>query len=211
MLCTVSAQAALITSTSSGIITSGDDALGLFGAPGSLAGSVFTQTIVFDSADGVVSTQTGEAKIDTAGPVTITVSVNGISFTRTLTLNTNATHRVRNFDFTPPAAEISSTLESDDGNLRVEATNLVQSSTHDFIGAVIDLNANYERYFDPTDMSFAAFQVSDLGLDRITFFISDRLDAVVLNPVNVPEPASLALVGLGLLAVARSRRVAAKR
>ena len=91
-LCVQHAKATLITATVTGTVTSGSDATGVFGAPGSLAGDPYTLVYTVDDSQGsgtrVVSGPVpGAAPIgsnigatDTSNPVTAVLTIGGGSY-----------------------------------------------------------------------------------------------------------------------------------
>ncbi len=192
----VASQAAALTVTTRGVVTSGSDAGNLLGAGTDLTGDAYTLVIVYDPASGPGFYSSGGFASDNdalTGAVTLTVA--GHSMTTTLATSYGAT-----------LAEDAWDLVS--GNAGVDAAGNYVSASQDvsalaaFI-ATIDLQSGVSYRLAAGDYGADSYTFDDAGFTQsITL---DGTPASITLATAVPEPASwlamaAALAGMGLAA-----------
>ncbi len=207
------AQAAIIKSTAHGVITYGIDGMGLFGQAGAdLKGLQYSQTISLDRALNVDGVFEGQAQSIGTSPATVATTVNNITFTRIVSPSSNGNgfavvnKAFLGIDFKSDG--ISAVAQDFNATSGFQGYQYVFSKTP-FVGAIADPGMHYLGVVQPGDEYYQNFVFFDFVLNISTTFDA-RSDSIEFNAVeasgSVPEPATAALISLGLIGFAVSRR-----
>ena len=201
------------------ILNETGDEFGLFGdGSTSLVGDAYSETITTDpnlNSTALCATATCLATEGTA-PYTLTVEVNGISFVHTdLAPADNLAILENGLSAQDPANPFDVVSQSVfSGNCTTSLTDLcvagsIQafSSTTPFVPQ-LNFNQNITvaggSNFDPAS-SFASLDVTGGAQGQETYFLGS-VDSLSVQPVGVPEPGEIALLGVGLVGIALAQR-----
>jgi hypothetical protein len=206
LLSPVAAHAIIIDGSFSGTMSDGTDVSGVFGEPAStdLTGDPVTGTFVYDSSlfTGVPAGSTETYTNTATGALTVTVTINGVSHTFTDSANssiylddsgTSEVQYVANASSVSGGTTINDTFDLDvldPGDPFVTSTSLDQSFSTS----------------DATTLT-GSFSIIDTGPAQTAsgdFTISTLQQGPA--PAATPEPASMALLGVGLAGIAAVRR-----
>lgn len=216
-----SASAALWTFTTAGTITYGYDYAGLFGTTQDLTGMNYVlSTIVDPEAYAYKYSYLGygdDRQVNygsNSSPVTQKVTVGSVTKTFDFDLaayNWGQSYMHSNGSFAQAYQNANGTLANGE---RVWVSHSVYSYAQDFLDSVsFSQNLNYQPTAD--DSGYASFGMGNGYGYSTVYFNGAKPTTLTINnqlapaaPVDVPEPAPLALFGLGLiaLAVARSKK-----
>jgi hypothetical protein len=187
-----------VSLTATGTLTTGTDSLDLFGITGSVTGTPFTVTDVFDVTTSTYGNY-GSVQQLSPGYGQTTVTING------------------------QTVQFSSSYPSSGGNLFALSAGF-QYVGSDEVQAGIDsatasqstgiVLSDSSAFLPSADLSQATtlsgtnnYQTSSFGFDDLSENLSGTIDAITFNgsSESVPEPASLSLFGAGLLGLWRLR------
>lgn len=215
-------SAAVLSYASSSVINNGNgyDGLGIFGAPGaSLVGATYTLTTSFDTDANSYSQDNGYNNNWSVGnaPFDFSLTVNGVTYsgksfgttsseasiTNSLSLGLGSNDRISTQEYSYDAG----------GNF-LWISQWINSSTDAFIGLSRDFGMRLLHPSITDDESYDYFSISSPY--GITYFNNNSHTSLVAinslpnQPANVPEPETVALLGIGLLGFTASRRKPAK-
>lgn len=209
-LLSVQAQAAPWTFTTNGTIQDGYDTSGVFGrANTDLRGLSYSQTITVDPTRYVYETGTGNVGLQygygaLSGMASDTVTVNGVS--KTFVFDLSQYNEGESYlQSVPGFGEAYQYQQGYAANGQyIYAYQYVYSFTHQFIASTsYDHSLSYAVQAGDQGGIYFTTRGHD-GIAYINGGMPQHLAITAAN--NIPEPASLALFALGLMAVGATRR-----
>ena len=203
LLAPAAAHATVMEGDFSGTINSpsgGSDVTGVFGdSPGTdLSGDPVTGTFTYNTAllSQVVSGGTNTATGTGLGALTVTLTINGVNYT--FTDNTSA----------------SIYLDTNVSEATIQNANTTGGSNDSFY---LDASDLFTPFITSTDLtatwtttnpfsSNGVFTIDDPGAQASGSFTLGTFEVTGQAPSATPEPASMALLGVGLAGIAAIRR-----
>ena len=200
-----SASAAVMTSTTSGVITREGNS-DFWGSPwgtGSLVGTAFTLTLSFEySASDIVPSVLGGSGIDDVGSAFGSLTIDGMKFDFS-GIGTRYSYYYANAGGTPNFGQGIYNMDIGGGRV-LSASNWIEGPipmTNDLLVPVIVSNpANTKVNADFSMTQGPRYAYLNVG-QNLSYDMSIAVDSTA-----VPEPASWALIGLGLLSLAQFGR-----